>query len=211
MSHTDTDYHNIILMAEQLQQPVSVINVKTTGGKADAASIIEMAVISVFPDGKTRDYHSLFSDAVHIPVWVSKIHNIYLQDTVNAPSFRNIAEHTLNVFGERLLVGWDIGHTDAPVLRNHVTKYTGKPCPYGEYIDIHVAYKDGDSAKKGKLQDVAKEYGSQVYTSRRAMDDALMIAAVLDGILEQHGIDYVLQHKKPENIAAQRNLGFDFS
>lgn len=99
-----------------LQRPIVFFDLETTGLWAEVDRIIEIAVIKLFPDGKTERLTQRFDPGIKIPAESTAIHGILNEDLVGQPSFRDWATKLFEVFHGADLGGYALMRLDVPIL-----------------------------------------------------------------------------------------------
>lgn len=188
------EYPNIAALAKRVGKAVAVIDTETTGlGNPDTIGVVEFAVISVLPDGRSVHYETLVQTQFKLPPAASKVHGIYPKHLLDAPAFRSIAEPIKNIFENRIVAGFNSYSYDAPILRARIDECLTEPCPHGEHLDVRLLYTNGDKYGKGNLGLVASEYGVPVENAHRAMGDVIVTAGILDIMIARNGVEWAIR------------------
>lgn len=103
-------------MKLSLKNPLAVFDLETTGIDVTNDRIVEIAILKVFPDGKTEEYCKRINPQIPIPEESSLIHGIYDKDIKDAPSFKDLAEEIAEFIGDADLAGYNSNKFDIPVL-----------------------------------------------------------------------------------------------
>ncbi|MEO6883724.1 MAG: exonuclease domain-containing protein [Bacteroidia bacterium] len=100
----------------KLSKPLAFIDLETTGVNVGSDRIVEISILKLFPDGTKELKSQRINPTIPIPIFVSKIHNIYDKDIVNEPTFKAMA-HTFSAFLENCdLAGYNSNKFDIPLL-----------------------------------------------------------------------------------------------
>lgn len=103
-------------MTLQLTKPLAFIDLETTGLNITKDRIVEIAVLKILPSGEQEVFVKLVNPTIPIPEEVSKIHDIWDKDIVDAPTFAQLAPE-LNTFLLHCdLAGYNSNKFDIPML-----------------------------------------------------------------------------------------------
>jgi DNA polymerase III subunit epsilon len=99
-----------------LQKPLAIFDLETTGINITKDKIVEIAILKIMPDGSKKNYHSLVNPLMPIPEATSAIHGIKDADVANAPSFKDIANTIKQFIDNCDLGGYNSNRFDIPIL-----------------------------------------------------------------------------------------------
>ena len=68
-----------------LKNPLVVFDLETTGTNTSKDRIVEIALIKIFPDGKTEEKCRRINPGIPIPIESSLVHGIYDKDVKDEP------------------------------------------------------------------------------------------------------------------------------
>ncbi|MDC1402779.1 exonuclease domain-containing protein [Crocinitomicaceae bacterium] len=103
-------------MKIQLQRPLAVFDLETTGINITQDRIIEIAILKVHPDGKQETYEKRVNPGVKMTEENMAIHGIRNEDLVNEPSFGEIALEVKEFVAGCDFGGYNSNRFDVPVL-----------------------------------------------------------------------------------------------
>ena len=103
-------------MELQLQRPLVVFDLESTGLNPHYDRIVEIAALKVWPDGRQEHYEKRVNPERPIPPRVVRIHGISNQDVAGAPTFREIAGEICGLLHGSDLAGFGILQFDIPLL-----------------------------------------------------------------------------------------------
>ena len=106
-------------MALQLERPLCVFDLETTGLLITKDRIVQIAVIKLFEDGHTETFNELVNPGQNIPEEIAAIHGITNEMVADAPSFQNLAPRLLEFIGNSDLAGYNPNKFDIPVLQKN--------------------------------------------------------------------------------------------
>lgn len=109
-------------MKLNLEKPLAIFDLETTGTNITSDRIVEIAIIKVFPDGREEQYCQRVNPQMPIPPIVSEIHGIYDKDVVNEPTFDQLAETVVAFIGDADLAGYNSNKFDIPVLAEELMR-----------------------------------------------------------------------------------------
>jgi len=100
----------------QLQRPLVVMDLETTGTWIEKDKIVEIAMVKIDPDGKKETYLKRLNPGIVIPPAVSKLIGITNEDVKSCPHFRDAAQDILAFIGHCDLAGFNANRFDFPLL-----------------------------------------------------------------------------------------------
>ena len=109
-------------MRINLEKPLAIFDLETTGINITSDRIVEIAIIKVHPDGTEERYCQRVNPQMPIPKNISEIHGIYEEDILNEPTFTEIAETVVAFIGESDLAGYNSNKFDIPVLAEELMR-----------------------------------------------------------------------------------------
>lgn len=109
-------------MRINLEKPLAIFDLETTGVNITSDRIVEIAIIKVQPDGTEERYCQRVNPQMPIPKNISEIHGIYEEDILNEPTFAEIAETVVAFIGESDLAGYNSNKFDIPVLAEELMR-----------------------------------------------------------------------------------------
>jgi DNA polymerase-3 subunit epsilon len=99
-----------------LDRPLAVFDLETTGTNPQADRIIDLAVVRIHPN-RTEDTHAWrLNPGIPIPADSTRIHGISDADVAKAPVFAAVADEVFGVFEGCDLAGYNIIRFDVPLL-----------------------------------------------------------------------------------------------
>jgi len=99
-----------------LKRPIVFYDLESTGLFIDVDRIIELALLKIFPDGKTFRWKQRFNPGMKIPVESIAIHGIHDEDLAEEPRFTEHAQKLFEIFSDADLAGYAIRRLDIPLL-----------------------------------------------------------------------------------------------
>jgi len=103
-------------MELQLERPLVVFDLETTGTNVRYDRIVEIAAVKTHPDGRTERFATRLNPERSIPACVTAIHGIRDEDVKDCPTFADIAPQLLRFFDGCDFAGFGIVRFDIPVL-----------------------------------------------------------------------------------------------
>ena len=100
----------------KLDRPLAVFDLEATGTAVRADRIVELAVVTLAPDGTRQSRMYRVNPEMPIPIEASRIHGIHDDDVANCPTFKEIAEEVRALFDGCDLGGYNIIRFDIPML-----------------------------------------------------------------------------------------------
>ncbi len=103
-------------MAMELERPLAVFDLETTGVRIGHDRIVQIAVVRMMPDGTREKWQSLVNPEMHIPAEATAIHGISDADVRDAPVLAELSTEVLRQFEGCDLCGFNILRFDLPFL-----------------------------------------------------------------------------------------------
>ena len=100
----------------QLNKPLIVFDLETTGISISTDRIVEIACIKVHPDGREDTLHKRINPGMPIPPEVTAIHGISDADVAHEPRFEQIASDLANYMQGCDFAGFNSNKFDFPML-----------------------------------------------------------------------------------------------
>jgi DNA polymerase-3 subunit epsilon len=105
-----------------LQKPLVVFDLETTGLDLVKDRIIQLSYIKVFPDGREVRGNELINPEKEIPEEVVKLTGISNDDVKSKPTFKQLAQKIHDVFTGCDIAGFNSNHFDVPLLAEEFLK-----------------------------------------------------------------------------------------
>ena len=109
-------------MKLNLQKPLVVFDLETTGLDLVKDRIIQLSYIKVFPDGREVRGNELINPEKEIPEEVVKLTGISNDDVKSKPTFKQLAQKIHDVFTGCDIAGFNSNHFDVPLLAEEFLK-----------------------------------------------------------------------------------------
>ena len=103
-------------MKLNLNKPLVVFDLETTGLDLVKDRIIQLSLIKVTPDGQEVRRNYLINPQCTIPAEVSQLTGITDEDVKDAPTFKALAGEICNIFKGSDIAGFNSNHFDVPLL-----------------------------------------------------------------------------------------------
>jgi DNA polymerase-3 subunit epsilon len=172
-------------MALQLQRPLCVFDLETTGLQITKDRIVQIAVIKLKPDGQTETFNELVNPGQPIPAEISAIHGITNEMVASAPTFEELAPRLLAFIGAADLAGYNSNKFDIPVLSEELLR-CGIDFDLGarHFVDVQNIFH------KMEQRTLAAAYqfycGKQIENAHNALYDTLATLEVLQAQTEKY-------------------------
>ena len=151
-------------MKLNLQKPLVIFDLETTGLDLVKDHIIQLSYIKVYPNGKEERGDELINPEMQIPELITQLTGISNDDVKDKPSFKQLAKKIEDVFQGSDIAGFNSNHFDVPLLaeeflRAGINFDFSKAC----LIDACTIFK------KMERRNLASAY--KFYCGRRMEDD----------------------------------------
>lgn len=104
----------------QLERPLVVFDLETTGTHVETDRIVEIAVLRIDAAGNRESKRRLINPERPIPRQATAVHGIRDEDVRDAPTFRQIARGLLEFLGDADLAGFNVSRFDVPLLEREL-------------------------------------------------------------------------------------------
>ena len=198
-------------MKLNLQKPLVIFDLETTGLDLVKDRVIQISYIKVFPDGRDERGDFLINPEKTIPEVVEELTGIKNEDVKDKPTFKQLAQTLNQVFSGSDIAGYNSNHFDVPLLAEEFLR-AGIDFDFSKcrLIDVQTIYH------KMERRNLAAAY--QFYCGRKMEDDFQAHRAdedteatyrVLQGQLDMYTTD---KQEDPERVL-QNDMQFlaDFS
>ena len=100
----------------QLEKPLCVFDLETTGLDISKDRIVQIAILKVHPDGQKKELNLLINPEMNISDSNAEIHGITNEMVKDAPTFKQAAKEIAEFIGESDMAGYNSNKFDIPVL-----------------------------------------------------------------------------------------------
>ncbi|TWP29840.1 3'-5' exonuclease [Apibacter muscae] len=114
----------------KLHKPLCFFDLETTGVSISKDRIVEISILKVNPNHSEESKTWRINPQIPIPKACSLIHGIYDKDVADAPIFKDIAPHILEMIKDSDLAGYNSNRFDIPLLAEELLRN-------GFEFDIH--------------------------------------------------------------------------
>ena len=110
------DYQHILSVLN-LDKPLVIFDLETTGLSLTYDRIIELAFVKIFPDGQIKEEDRFFNPEIDISSEATEIHGLTNADLADKPFFRQQVSEIWDIFDNCYYGGFNIVNFDLPMLR----------------------------------------------------------------------------------------------
>ena len=103
-------------MKLNLQKPLVIFDLETTGLDLVKDRIIQLSYIKVYPNGKEERGDELVNPEMNIPELITQLTGISNDDVKDKPTFKQLAKKIEDVFQGSDIAGFNSNHFDVPLL-----------------------------------------------------------------------------------------------
>ena len=100
----------------QLEKPLCVFDLETTGLNISKDRILQIAVLKIHPSGKKEELNMLINPEMNISDSNSAIHGVTNEMVKDAPTFKDAGSEIAAFIGDSDLAGYNSNKFDIPVL-----------------------------------------------------------------------------------------------
>ncbi len=127
----------------ELKRPLASLDLETTGTDPATDRIVEVGLVTSYPDGRTDTVRWIVNPGVPIPFGATRIHGFADVHVEYAPPFADVAEHIADALRGCDLVGFNLRAFDLPLLRAEFARCgVAWPCDGARVIDAFVIYRE---------------------------------------------------------------------
>ena len=102
-------------MRLSLTKPLCFFDLETTGTQLTKDRIVQLAAVTLFPDGSRESRNYIVNPEIHIPEEITAIHGISNEMVQDAPKLAEIAAEIIAFMGDADLAGYNSNKFDIPV------------------------------------------------------------------------------------------------
>ena len=118
----------------QLQRPLAIIDLETTGVSVMTDRIVEIAILKLLPNGDSKSFTNRVNPEMPIPPSATAVHGIFDADVALEPSFKQLAPRVREFLKGCDIGGYNVRRFDLPLLKKEFERI-GSPL---EDADAHV-------------------------------------------------------------------------
>lgn len=186
-------------MKLNLQKPLVIFDLETTGLDIVKDRIIQISYIKVFPDGREERGNYLVNPEKTIPDVVVQLTGIGNEDVQGQPTFKEIAQTINKIFADSDIAGYNSNHFDVPLLAEEFLRANiDFDFSKRNMIDVQTIYH---KMERRNLAAAYKFYcGRKMeedFTAHRADEDTEATYRVLQGELDMYTAE---RQEEPERV-----------
>ena len=198
-------------MKLNLQKPLVIFDLETTGLDLVKDRVIQISYIKVFPDGREERGNYLINPEKMIPQLVEDLTGIKNEDVKDKPTFKQMAQQLYQIFSGSDIAGYNSNHFDVPLLAEEFLR-AGVDFDFSKcrLIDVQTIYH---KMERRNLAAAYKFYcGRKMeddFTAHRADEDTEATYRVLQGQLDM----YTAENQEDPERVLQNDMQYlaDFS
>ena len=168
-----------------LQRPLVVFDLETTGTDKVDDRIVEFGAVKLHPDGVREQLVRRINPGRAIPVGATRIHGIRDVDVADCPTFAQVAEEVLGFFEGSDIGGFNVLDFDVPLLAAEMTRAGHQfPLSGARIVDGKTIFF---LKERRTLSDAVRMYcGREHAGAHGAMADAAAAADVIFAQVERY-------------------------
>jgi len=183
-------------LEKEITEMYAIIDLETTGGKFDAESITDIAIIKYNGNKVLDKFYSLINPEKKIDSFVEKLTGINNNMLKNAPKFYNIAKRIINITEDCIIVAHNVSF-DYRILKTEFRRL-GYNYKRKTLCTIKLSKKLIPNKTSYSLEKLVKILGIPIKRNHRAFDDA-NAAFNLFKLLEDHDLNKKILKKEIKN------------
>lgn len=118
-----TNIYKKIAKHLNLDKPLVIFDVETTGLNLHSDKIVELAYIKIWPGGRTKKDDMVLNPEITISPEAIAVHGIRNRHVADKPKFREKAQELWEIFDGCYYSGFNIVNFDLPILRREFIRY----------------------------------------------------------------------------------------
>lgn len=172
-------------MKIQLQRPLAVFDLETTGINITQDRIIEIAILKIHPDGTQDTYEKRVNPGIEMTEENMAIHGIRNEDVANEPSFAELAPEIKAFIEGCDFGGYNSNRFDVPVLVEEMLRVDADfDISNAKFIDVQNIFH---KMEQRTLSAAYKFYcGNELINAHSALADASATWEILNAQLERY-------------------------
>ena len=198
-------------MKLNLQKPLVIFDLETTGLDLVKDRVIQISYIKVFPDGREERGNHLINPEKMIPQLVEDLTGIKNEDVKDKPTFKQMAQQLYQIFSGSDIAGYNSNHFDVPLLAEEFLRagvdFDFSKCSLRDVQTIYHKMERRNLAAAYKFYCGRKMEDD--FTAHRADEDTEATYRVLQGQLDM----YTAENQEDPERVLQNDMQYlaDFS
>ncbi len=192
-------------MRIQLQKPLAIFDLETTGINITQDKIIEIAILKIHPDGNQETYLSRVNPGIKMTAENMAIHGISNEELINEPTFKDIAPAVKAFVDGCDFGGYNSNRFDVPVLVEEMLRVDPEfDISESKFVDVQNIFH---KMEQRTLSAAYKFYcGNTLENAHSALADATATWEILNAQLERYP-----ELKTDMDFLSEFTLAHDFS
>jgi len=173
---------------------LTIFDTETTGLlHRPPVRIVELAAVRVDKKGEAECLmNTRMHPGMRIPFQASSVHGIYDRDVHGLPEFPVYAPKICEFF-KGPVGGFNSASYDVPLVLIVCKSYGISPPELPRQIDVRKVHCTVAKSQKGRLTEVAVQYGVEPGTAHSAKGDVETTLRLLEYFVKEFGVDFVLK------------------
>lgn len=178
-------------IARQLNKTLTIYDLETTNlVGVKTFGITDVAAVHIHPDGSCTQQSTLIDPENPISEEASKVTGLTQEMVTGQPVWSAEAmPQFIDWMKNHVMLGFNNIAFDNPGVISQNTRYGAPETKYEDSRDVRSMYRILTGTGKGKLVDAADRYGINPEGAHRAIFDVVMTAKVLEGMLDEYGME----------------------
>ena len=172
----------------------AIVDIETTGGYAAANDITEIAI--VLHDGVqvTEVFETLLKPSLAIPYFIQSLTGISHALVEDAPSFKDMAAVIYEKLKGRIFIAHNVNF-DYSFIKHHLAVH-GYELAAQKLCTVRLTRKVFPALPSYSLGNLCRHFNITIQNRHRAGGDATATARLFDHILQNNGLEHILQFLK---------------
>ncbi|MFN3939660.1 MAG: exonuclease domain-containing protein [Chitinophagales bacterium] len=178
----------------------AIVDIETTGGRADYHGITEIAVIVHDGNQKIDSFHTLLNPQQFVPEFIMQLTGITNEMVESAPLFADIAEELYAILKDKIFVAHNAGFDYA--FLKYAFESHGYIFNLKKLCTVRLSKKVFPGLRSYNLGRLSEALHVQIHNRHRAMGDAAATAEIFS-LIVQKDCDHIIEAALKRNSKEQ--------
>lgn len=175
---------------QAFKQPLAIVDLETTGGRAQQDRITEIGIILVDESG-VRTWSTLINPECRISSFITQLTGISNDTVASAPRFADIADELMSLLKGRLFIAHN-ARFDYAFIKAEFERL-GQFFQVKSLCTVRLSRTLSPEQPRHNLDSVMASYGITISNRHRALDDAQAVYEFLLKAEARHGVETVAE------------------
>ena len=173
-------------MKLQLSRPLASLDLETTGPFVGVDRIVDIGIVTLFPDGHTEEWQTLINPGMPIPPGATAIHRITDEMVKEAPRLEQVADQVRARLSGCDFCGFNVKRFDVPFVKADLARAGKELITDNDVVVIDAMDIYHHFERRDLVAAVRRYIGLDPLQSHRALPDARSSLGVLLEQMKSH-------------------------